>query len=231
LSDSRLIIALDFSDIDLARQLVEKLTPADCRLKIGKQMFTLFGPEFVKECVERGFDVFLDLKFHDIPNTVSSAILAACELGVWMVNVHVQGGVAMLKAARAAVDSFSGSKPLLIGVTLLTSLDANDLSLLGQTSDIKSLVLDYAQLAHAQGLDGVVCSAQEAVYLRQHLPHSFLLVTPGIALEGDPSHDQKRVLTPQQALSVGADYLVIGRSITQAENPLQRLRQCLLSCQ
>ena len=223
----RIILALDFSDIELARNLIRKLSPDCCRLKIGKQMFTLYGPAFVRECVSLGFDVFLDLKFHDIPNTVKAAITAACQLGVWMVNVHVHGGVEMLRAARNAVDTVSGFKPLLTGVTVLTSLSTSDLDCLGHTDTIEGLVQRYAILAQTEGLDGVVCSAQEARMLRQHVAPDFKLITPGIVLNDTLKNDQKRTVTPIQAVNSGADYLVIGRSITRSDDPLSRLNDCI----
>jgi orotidine-5'-phosphate decarboxylase len=225
--NKRIILALDFSDVELARDLLRQISPDLCRLKIGKQMFTLYGPEFVQECVSLGYDVFLDLKFHDIPNTVAAAVQAACDLGVWMLNVHVQGGGDMLRAARRVVDSLPGFKPQLIGVTVLTSLSTEDLRSLGHTARVEDLVLRYALLAQSEGLDGVVCSAQEARVLRQHVAADFKLVTPGIVLDSAVQHDQKRVLTPLEAKQSGADYLVIGRSIICSDDPVARLNECI----
>lgn len=219
------IVALDYDNMSGATALVDQLDPKMCRLKVGKYMFTRFGPEFVRTLVARGFSVFLDLKFHDIPNTVADACVAAAQLGVWMVNVHVLGGVAMMQAARAALDQLPASqRPLLIGVTVLTSLQEADLTELGFNQPLEVLVQQYAQLAKQAGLDGVVCSAQEASLLKSTLGDDFLLVTPGIRFENDSPSDQKRVVTPKAAIAAGADYLVIGRSITQAKNPLAILQ-------
>jgi orotidine-5'-phosphate decarboxylase len=225
---SKIIVALDFSSLDQARALLKDIKPEDCRVKIGKQMFTLYGPDFVRECIDLGFDVFLDLKFHDIPHTVASAVTAACELGVWMLTVHVQGGREMLCAARAAIDAFSGRKPMLVGVTVLTSLCEDDLTKMGILQPMDQVVLNYAEMACQARLDGVVCSSQEAMLLKQRYQDALLLVTPGIRLQGDNASDQKRVLTPKAAQQAGADYLVIGRSITQAKQPAVALQTCLL---
>ncbi len=222
---SKIIVALDYENLEQAECLIAKLDPTLCRLKVGKHMFTRFGPDFVRSLVGQGFSVFLDLKFHDIPNTVADACVASADLGVWMVNVHVLGGLPMLKAARSAIDQLPEAKrPLLIGVTVLTSLDTDDLSLLGIEEGVSAVVERYAKLAKQAGLDGVVCSAQEATLLRQTLGDDFLLVTPGIRLACDENSDQKRVVTPAVALHAGADYLVMGRSITQADDPLGVLR-------
>jgi orotidine-5'-phosphate decarboxylase len=227
LMSCEIIVALDYANIEQARAMLQHLSPGQCKLKIGKQMFTLFGPDFVRECVELGFDVFLDLKFHDIPNTVANAITAACELGVWMMTVHVQGGVAMLQAARHAVDAFVGEKPKLVGVTVLTSLCDQDLCQLGMNDTVDQLVLRYADLAQQARLDGVVCSAHEAGLLRDQYNASMLLVTPGISLDNTTHTDQKRILTPLAAQQAGADYLVIGRAITHSQDPAKALQQCL----
>lgn len=217
---SKIIVALDFHDKKSALDFAQNISPDLCHLKIGKGMFTQYGPDFVRELVNRGFSVFLDLKFHDIPNTVFDACTAAANLGVWMINVHVSGGEAMLKAARAAVDQFPPEKrPLLIGVTVLTSLEAKDLVSLGIEGGVEDTVLRYALLAKESGLDGVVCSAQEAAILRQTLGPAFILVTPGIQLPETEHNDQKRIMTPTAAVAAGADYLVIGRAITQDVNP------------
>lgn len=220
-----IIVALDYPDLKSAEALIAKLNPAACRLKVGKHMFTRFGPDFVRSLVSRGFSVFLDLKFHDIPNTVADACLAAAEMGVWMVNVHVLGGKAMLAAARRAIDQLPKAKrPLLIGVTVLTSLDAKDLVVLGIEGELSDMVVKYALLAKETGLDGVVCSAQEAALLRKTLGDDFLLITPGIRLENDDQSDQKRVVTPAAAWAAGSDFLVMGRSITCARDPLKVLQ-------
>lgn len=229
MNDKRVIIALDYADLSKARALVDRLDPTHCFLKIGKHMFTRFGPSFVEEVQSRGFQVFLDLKYHDIPNTVADACRAAVDLGVWMVNVHAQGGWAMLEAARNAIDSANTpSKPLLIGVTVLTSLKQEDLLMTDCSSlSLEDKVLRLARMVKAAGLDGVVCSAQEVPKLRRDLGQDFLLVTPGIRLAGDARGDQERVVTPDKALQLGADYLVMGRSITEAQDPIEVLKSCI----
>jgi orotidine-5'-phosphate decarboxylase len=215
----KIIVALDYDSEAAARSLVERLHPNSCRLKVGNELFAAAGPRFVELLVDRGFAVFLDLKFHDIPNTVGKACAAAAKLGVWMMNVHASGGAAMLRAARQAVDA-GAHKPLLIGVTVLTSLSDHDLDAVGLIGPTQAAVLRLAQLAQHCGLDGVVCSGQEASLLKSKLGGTFQLVTPGIRLAGTDSGDQARVLTVEQALQFGADYLVIGRPITQAADPL-----------
>ncbi len=218
---SPVIVALDFADKAQALALVERLDPGACRLKVGKEMFTLFGPDFVKELVARGFDVFLDLKFHDIPNTVAKAVAAAAELGVWMVNVHASGGSRMMKAAKQALAPYGHQAPLLIGVTVLTSMTDEELAELGVAADqAQAQVLRLARLAKDSGLDGVVCSAKEAGLLKAELGEDFKLVTPGIRPAGADAGDQRRVMTPVDAVQSGADYLVMGRPITQADEPL-----------
>lgn len=220
-----IIVALDYPDKKSADNFVTCVNPQLCALKIGKSMFTRLGPDYVRELIQKGFHVFLDLKFHDIPNTVFDACTAAAELGVWMVNVHVSGGLEMMKAARRAIDAFPAEKrPLLIGVTVLTSFDETDLQSLGVNDSIESTVLKMAQSAKECGLDGVVCSANEAALLRKECGKDFLLVTPGIRFENDAAGDQKRILTPQAAFKAGSDYLVIGRSITTATDPAKLLR-------
>ena len=215
----KIIVALDYDTEAAARNLVDRLHPDSCRLKVGNELFVAAGPRFVELLVDRGFAVFLDLKFHDIPQTVAKACAAAAKLGVWMMNVHASGGAAMLRAARQAVDA-GAHKPLLIGVTVLTSLSDHDLDAIGLIGPTQAAVLRLAQLAQDCGLDGVVCSGQEAALLKSELGCTFQLVTPGIRLAGTDSGDQARILTPEQALQFGADYLVIGRPITQAVNPL-----------
>ncbi len=220
---TKIIVALDFADAASALMLVERLDPALCRLKVGKELFTAAGPEFVRVLVARGYDVFLDLKFHDIPNTVAAACRAAAGLGVWMLNVHASGGRRMMTAAREALDNPSG--PLLIAVTVLTSMNAEDLNEVGVTDAPADQVLRLARLAQQCGLDGVVCSAQEASVLRSELGADFRLVTPGIRPAGIDAGDQRRVMTPQHALNAGATDLVIGRPITAAIDPLVALQQ------
>lgn len=217
MNDPRIIVALDFSSAEDALKLVNRLEPRLCRLKVGKELFTAAGPQLVEKLMRKGFDVFLDLKFHDIPNTVASACKAAASLGVWMVNVHTLGGRKMLMAARNAITQGSTK---LIAVTLLTSMDQNDLTDIGLQGSPEQIVERLAQLANDCKLDGVVCSALEAAHLRQQTGKDFCLVTPGIRPSGGQADDQKRITTPRQAIQNGADYLVIGRPITQATDPL-----------
>ncbi len=222
-TDSKIIVALDFDELNQAKVLVEQLDPSLCKLKVGKEMFTLFGPEWVRFLVARGFDVFLDLKFHDIPNTVAKACKAAAELGVWMVNVHAAGGTKMMVAARDAIESYGDNRPLLTAVTILTSMDQAELDQIGFARKIDAQVRHLAQLAESANLDGVVCSAQEASELKKVLGSDFCLVTPGIRPEGVSAGDQSRIMTPNKALQAGASYLVIGRPVTQASDPLKAL--------
>ena len=219
----RIIVALDFDCMDKAKNLVDQLDPGLCRLKVGKEMFTLFGPQWVSELVELGFDVFLDLKFHDIPNTVAKACAAAAKLGVWMVNVHAAGGSEMMRAAVQSLKTFGDERPLLTAVTILTSMNSQEYQNIGFTRNIDDQVLHLARLAEQSGLDGVVCSAKEAARLSSHLGKSFKLVTPGIRPQGSDKGDQSRVMTPKQAIEAGASYLVIGRPITQSSDPLKSL--------
>ena len=223
-----LIVALDYDELTAALPLVEQLDPARCRLKVGKQLFTREGPAAVTPLVKRGFDVFLDLKFHDIPNTVAKAVLAAADLGVWMVNVHASGGGRMMSAAMQALSSIP-DRPLLTAVTVLTSMGSEDLAELGMDTNAEKIVLSLAQLAARSGLDGVVCSAQEAERLRAVMPDDFALVTPGIRLPGDEAGDQRRVVTPVAAMGAGANYLVMGRSITGATDPAAAVDRVLSS--
>lgn len=221
--DPKIVVALDFAEASPALAFAERIDPALCRLKVGKELFTAEGPRFVESLVQRGFGVFLDLKFHDIPNTVAKACEAACRLGVWMLNVHASGGRAMMEAARNAVDK-SAQPPLLIAVTVLTSMDQQALQEVGVAGALQDQVLRLAQLTQASGLDGVVCSAQEAPLLRGHLGEDFCLVTPGIRPAAASRDDQSRVVTPADALRQGSSYLVIGRPITQALDPLAALQ-------
>jgi orotidine-5'-phosphate decarboxylase len=218
LDNKRIIVPLDVPDAEAALTLASRLDPKLCRVKVGKELFVSAGPDVVRRLQERGLDVFLDLKFHDIPNTVAGACRAAARLGVWMMNVHASGGEAMLRAAREAVASVA-RPPLLLAVTILTSLSEEDLVRVGYSGSMLENVERLARLARACGLDGVVCSAQEAPLLRKATGEDFLLVTPGIRLAGDSAHDQSRIVTPAQAVRLGADYLVIGRSITGARDP------------
>jgi orotidine-5'-phosphate decarboxylase len=225
-----IIVALDFAAEAPALALAERLDPARCRLKVGKELFTRLGPAFVERLQRLGFEIFLDLKFHDIPNTVAAACAAAADLGVWMVNVHASGGRAMMEAARERLSRYE-RPPLLIGVTVLTSLDRADLEAVGCPGDPRERVLALATLAHESGLDGIVCSPLEAAPVRTALGPDFRLVTPGVRPAGAASGDQKRIMTPAEALAAGADYLVIGRPITQAPDPLSVIDEIDRSCQ
>ncbi|WGW01462.1 orotidine-5'-phosphate decarboxylase [Vibrio sp. YMD68] len=219
MNDQQVIVALDYDKQTDALAFVDRIDPASCRLKVGKEMFTLFGPDFVRELHKRGFSVFLDLKFHDIPNTCSKAVRAAAELGVWMVNVHASGGERMMTASREILEPYGKDRPLLIGVTVLTSMEQADLSGIGLNITPQEQVIRLATLTKNSGLDGVVCSAQEASLLKEELGQSFKLVTPGIRPVGASVGDQKRIMTPVDATKAGSDYLVIGRPITQAPDP------------
>jgi len=221
-----IVVALDFDSPDKALQLAKSLSAEDCRLKVGKELFTLGGPKLVESLQSQGFDVFLDLKFHDIPNTVAKALEAAVQLGVWMVNVHASGGRRMLEAARGAVPEGGGS-PLLIAVTVLTSMDQQDLLSIGCTRSPEEQALLLANLAYESGLDGVVCSAKEATKMKQQIASDFKLVTPGIRPAQAELGDQKRVMTPAEAIQAGSDYLVIGRPITLAQDPAAALDDIL----
>lgn len=221
--DQKVIVALDYDNQADALTFVDRIDSRSCRLKVGKEMFTLFGPDFVKQLHQRGFSVFLDLKFHDIPNTCSKAVRAAAEMGVWMVNVHASGGERMMTASREILEPYGTDRPLLIGVTVLTSMERSDLSGIGLDIEPQQQVVRLANLSKNAGLDGVVCSAQEASTLKQQLGQEFKLVTPGIRPVGADVGDQKRIMTPFDAIQAGSDYLVIGRPITQAVNPDQVL--------
>jgi orotidine-5'-phosphate decarboxylase len=219
-SSPRIIVAMDFDNQFDCWSLADRLDPSLCRLKVGKELFTCAGPKVVEGLMQRGFDVFLDLKFHDIPNTTAKAVKAAAEMGVWMVNVHASGGERMMTAARNELDKRSGQSPLLIAVTVLTSMESSDFSAIGINVEPHEQVLRLASLAKNSGMDGVVCSAQEATLLSRKLGSEFCLVTPGIRPVGYMADDQRRIVTPVQALQNGSHYLVIGRPITQAENPM-----------
>ena len=223
LAGSRVVVALDYPDAASALQLAACLTPDLCRLKVGKELFTRAGPRLVEELAGCGFDVFLDLKFHDIPNTVASACHAAADLGVWMVNVHALGGERMLLAAREGVER-AAHTPLLIAVTILTSMDTSDLAAVGLSGSPEDNVLRLATLVHQSGLDGVVCSSRETGVLRNALGPDFRLITPGIRPLGSQADDQRRVMTPADAIRAGSNYLVIGRPVTRADDPVSVLR-------
>jgi orotidine-5'-phosphate decarboxylase len=223
---SPIIVALDFPTAAAALALAAQLDPSQCRLKVGKELFTRCGPSIVEALQAQGFEVFLDLKFHDIPNTTAMAVKAAAELAVWMVNVHCSGGLRMMAACRNELDKLSGAKPLLIGVTVLTSMEQDDLAGIGLNIEPQAQVVRLAGLAAQAGLDGLVCSAQEASVLKAAHP-TLQLVTPGIRPAGSAQDDQRRILTPAQAMQTGSDYLVIGRPISQASNPQQALAAVL----
>lgn len=226
---SPILVALDYADKNAALAFVDNIDPRDCRLKVGKEMFTLFGPQFVRELQQRQFEIFLDLKFHDIPNTAAHAVAAAADLGVWMVNVHASGGARMMTAAREALQPFGKDAPLLIAVTVLTSMEAEDLRGIG----IEQSPADYAErlalLTKECGLNGVVCSAHEATRLKASCGQAFKLVTPGIRPAGSSAGDQRRIMTPVEAVKAGVDYMVIGRPITQSPEPAATLREILKS--
>jgi orotidine-5'-phosphate decarboxylase len=223
MSDPKIIVALDYADADRALRLARQLNPQLCRVKVGKELFTASGPPLIDALHRLGFAIFLDLKFHDIPNTVAQACKSAAALGVWMLNVHALGGRAMMTAAREAL-SAAPSAPRLIAVTVLTSMTASDLTEVGIDMSPAAAALQLARLTAESGLDGVVCSAQEASVLRKACGPQFLLVTPGIRLQDSAVDDQKRIATPAFALANGASYLVVGRPITRASDPLDALR-------
>lgn len=230
MAERPVIVALDFADEESALTFASHLDPTLCRVKIGFELFVAAGCRLVEQLVARGFEVFLDLKFFDIPNTVAKAVRAAAKMGVWMLNVHAFGGTAMMIAAREALEASEGGsdrRPLLIGVTVLTSMSGVDLQEVGVDRPSREQVMHLARLTQRCGLDGVVCSAMEAPDLRSALGNDFTLVTPGIRPLGAEFGDQKRVVTPRQALKAGADYLVIGRPIIRAANPFDQLREIL----
>jgi orotidine-5'-phosphate decarboxylase len=221
--DPRIIVALDFPDASGALALAGRLDPKLCRVKVGKELYTAAGPALVENLRASGFEVFLDLKYHDIPSTVAAACAAAAALGVWMIDVHALGGRAMMEAARAALPG-TGARPRLVAVTLLTSMDTSHMAEVGLGGNPQEAVLRLARLAQASRLDGVVCSAREATELRRQCGKSFTLVTPGIRSADAGVDDQARVATPRAAIASGADYLVIGRPITRAPDPRAALR-------
>ncbi|OCG60659.1 orotidine-5'-phosphate decarboxylase [Gilliamella sp. GillExp13] len=224
---SPIIVAVDFPDVKSAWNFIDRVDPKDCRIKIGKELFTHAGPDFIKQIMKKGFDVFLDLKFHDIPNTVAKAIAATADLGVWMTNVHASGGSRMMTAAKDALYSYGKDAPILIAVTVLTSMELADLQEIGINVSPLEQATRLAILAKNCGLDGVVCSAKEVQSFKTRLGSDFKLVTPGIRPVGTNSDDQRRIMTPQRAQAAGSDYLVIGRPITQAEDPAKALQTIL----
>ena len=220
MADNQVIIALDYPSPDLAFKFVEKIQPGSCALKVGFELFVTAGPAFVEKLVARGFKVFLDLKFHDIPNTVANACAAAARLGVWMINVHASGGTPMMLAAREAIDKFDVSQqPHLIAVTVLTSMDQSTLDSVGVKGEINQVVSQWAAAAEQAKLDGVVCSAKEAAIIRSQSHAEFILVTPGIRLPNNSSDDQHRIVSPSDARQLGVTHIVVGRPITQAKDP------------
>ena len=221
---SPVIVALDFADEKQTLQFVRRLSPELCQIKIGKELFTATGRHLVEQLVNQGFKVFLDLKYHDIPNTVASACKIAAQMGIWMVDMHAGGGQRMMEAAAEAVSQFQ-QRPYLIGVTVLTSMAQTDLAQTGVDRSIDEQVMHLARLSQQSGLDGVVCSAQEAVILRDQLGKEFLLVTPGIRLNSKSEDDQRRIMTPKEALAAGSSYLVMGRPITRSADPVLLLQQ------
>ncbi|WP_346797629.1 orotidine-5'-phosphate decarboxylase [Halomonas sp. Bachu 37] len=220
--DSPLIIALDYASLDAALCMADRLDPRHCRVKVGKELFTRSGPSVLEALHGRGFEVFLDLKFHDIPNTVAGAVQAAAEQGVWMVNLHAGGGRRMMEAARERLERHS-LETHLIAVTVLTSLTAEDLHEVGITQTPAEHVERLAQLAQQSGMHGVVCSAQEAARLKERCGDAFLKVTPGIRPSFAAADDQQRIMTPSEAMRAGSTHLVIGRPVTQAEDPMAAL--------
>ncbi len=222
MSDARVIVALDFEDAQQALQFAGQVSGDQCKLKVGKELFTAAGPDLVRQLIDRGFDVFIDLKYHDIPNTVQRACTAASNLGAWMVNVHALGGPDMLQAAREGIDAGS-RKSILIAVTVLTSMDQSQVNSIGIDRPVSDLVVDLTAASLHAGLDGVVCSARENTLLREKFGDQPVLVTPGIRPAGSAAGDQKRIVTPQQAINDGSTYLVIGRPITRSQNPAEAL--------
>ena len=221
---SKIIVALDYEKEAEALALVDQIDPSLCRLKVGKEMFTTLGINFVKQLHQRNFDVFLDLKYHDIPNTVARAVRSAADLGVWMVDLHASGGLRMMEEAKRILEPYGKDAPLLIDVTVLTSMEDLDLLQIGINASPMEQVLRLAHLTQRAGLDGVVCSPQEVEILRNACGEEFKLVTPGIRPIGADFGDQRRVMTPTAAIRAGSDYLVIGRPITKADNPAEVLR-------
>ena len=220
----QILVAMDFDNAEACLAMADRLSPEYCRLKVGKELFTSAGPTVVEGLMAKGFDVFLDLKFHDIPNTTAKAVKAAAELGVWMVNVHASGGERMMAAARNELEKRAGANPLLIAVTVLTSMEQSDLSQIGIHAEPREQVLNLANLAKNSGMDGVVCSAQESAMLSKNLGSDFCLVTPGIRPANAAADDQRRIVTPSDAIANGSHYLVIGRPITQSDDPVATCR-------
>ncbi|MCW5196505.1 orotidine-5'-phosphate decarboxylase [Buchnera aphidicola (Pemphigus obesinymphae)] len=222
---TKIIIALDYSDKNKAFKLINNLDPAIYRLKIGKRMFSIFGRSFIVQLKNLGFDIFLDLKFHDIPNTVFGAVSAAADLGVWMISIHISGGSKMLQAAKLALNPFKKDIPLLIGITVLTSFNEQDLREIGVNSSITDQVLMLSTLAKKNGLDGVVCPGTESMNVKKKLGFNFKVISPAIRLKEDPAYDQQKVITPSLAKKFYVDYIVVGRTVTFSKNPLHTLKE------
>ncbi|WWO97350.1 MAG: orotidine-5'-phosphate decarboxylase [Candidatus Dasytiphilus stammeri] len=223
MSNSPLILALDYPNRNQVMDLVDNIDPSLCRLKVGKELFTLLGPQIVRDLQQRGFEIFLDLKFHDIPNTVAHAVAISAEMGVWMINVHASGGAKMMSAAHEALLSFGKDAPLLMAVTMLTSINENDLYNLGFRSSLSEQIGRLARLTYNCGLNGIICSAQNAVQVKFDINQQFLIVSPGIRLDNNKNYDHQSIMRPYEALCAGADYIVIGRPITQSINPAKTL--------
>nr|WP_324259210.1 orotidine-5'-phosphate decarboxylase [Cellvibrio fontiphilus] len=230
-SDPKIVVAMDFDNAEQCIAMAERLSPQYCRLKVGKELFTACGPKIVEQLMMLGFEIFLDLKFHDIPNTTAKAVKAAAELGVWMVNVHASGGERMMGAAREVLDKSAGRRPLLIAVTVLTSMETADLVGVGINDSPQNQVMRLAALTQRCGLDGIVCSAQEASLMRSKFGSNFCLVTPGIRLNSSPVDDQRRTMTPSAAIHAGSSYLVVGRPITHAPDPVAVCQSIVSSIQ
>ncbi|ETI58064.1 orotidine-5'-phosphate decarboxylase [Marinomonas profundimaris] len=222
---SPIVVALDYPTMAQSIDMAKRLDPSQCRVKVGKELFTTAGPVILDELHQLGFDIFLDLKFHDIPNTVANAVSVAAKAGVWMVNVHATGGRRMMEASANALQTLPDNKTLLIAVTVLTSMDQSDLIEIGIDATPEQHVKRLAALAKSSGMDGVVCSAQESSMLSKDLGKDFVLVTPGIRPAGSDQGDQKRIMTPAEAMAAGSHYLVMGRPITQAIDPIAVLTQ------
>ena len=222
---SPIVVALDYPTMAQSIEMAKRLDPSQCRVKVGKELFTTAGPAILEALHKLNFDVFLDLKFHDIPNTVANAVSVAADAGVWMVNVHASGGRRMMEASANALAQRADNKTLLIAVTVLTSMDQSDLAEVGIDLTPEQHVKRLATLAQSSGMDGVVCSAQESSMLSSELGKDFVLVTPGIRPMGSAQGDQKRIMTPSEAMAAGSHYLVMGRPITQAADPVAVLTQ------
>ncbi|QIQ41605.1 MAG: orotidine-5'-phosphate decarboxylase [Buchnera aphidicola (Aphis urticata)] len=226
----KIIIALDFNDKKDAMKLVDLLNPDVFYLKIGKEMFTMLGKKFIHELHQLGFNIFLDLKFHDIPNTVFNATKAAADMGIWMLSIHASGGKKMLTSAKKALQSFK-TRPLLIGVTVLTSFTRTDLKDIGIQIPLQDYILILSKLSSDCGLDGVVCPGKEAEKIKLLCGNKCKIITPGIRCVNDSTFDQNQIITPKQAKKFPIDYIVVGRSITSSKNPIKKLNFIIQSMQ